>query len=104
MMMSGDPAPVGVMEPRFAAVAPSASRVRDTAILRSTFAQDAIAPPPANKPHVVRHLLGLSGVGRERAEARERSKREKHASIHYGTQAEPVVALPNSMVYGRWGR
>jgi hypothetical protein len=104
MVFSVEPAPIGVMEPRYATTVPSPASLRDTSVLRSTYSQNAIAPPPANKPHVISHMLGLSGIGRERAEARERKKREKHASIVYGTPAQPVAELPASMVYGRAGR
>ncbi|MFO0950347.1 MAG: hypothetical protein U0835_04205 [Isosphaeraceae bacterium] len=54
-----------------------------------------------NRPHIVSHLLGVSGIGREAREARARRREEAHAAIPYGPSSQPVSELPARMVYGR---
>lgn len=98
-----DPAPIGVVAPRFAAAGPAVPRdasVMPTAAVSSP--SDPLMPTPEKQPHILTHLLGLSGIGRESAERRERRNEEKHARIAYGAgNAEPVQNVPASAVYGR---
>lgn len=103
LAMPGEPMPIGVVGPRVAAAAPAAAAAgpRDPAVMPTSMASDPIRPAGANRPHVVSHLLGLSGIGRERAEARARRKEERHAMIPYGQQPNPVQDVPASVVYGR---
>jgi hypothetical protein len=98
----GDPMPVGVMGPRVAAGVPAvAPGTRDMAVMPTSMAEPAVGLPHPNRPHVLTHLLGLDSIGNDRAEARERRKRESHASIPYGPVDQTVNEIPTSMVYGR---
>jgi hypothetical protein len=60
-----------------------------------------MANPDHNRPHVIGHLFGVTGFGRERREARARREEESHASIAYEEKSEPVTELPASVVYGK---
>lgn len=105
-----DPAPIGVAQSRqYPGPGPVASGARpgmgpyDPAVLPSSMipAQTALGSGSHNRPHVVGHMLGVTGIGRSYREARERKNREKHAAISYDPPAQPVTELPASMVYGK---
>ena len=64
-------------------------------------AQTALAGAPSSRPHVISHLFGFGGVSRHLREEREFKQREAHASISYDPPAQPVNALPATMVYGK---
>jgi hypothetical protein len=100
----GSPAPIGMVQSRIEPPMPRKPGTRDTSVMMSSFGSEAIAPPPANRPHVISHMLGLTAIGRHRAEAREKRKTEKHASVAYGAELPKIDELPASAVYGRRGR
>ena len=66
-------------------------------------AQMALMGPPSNRPHVIRHLLGLDVLGKHRRDADDKD-RQKHAAIAYDQPNQPVTELPKSMVYGDGGK
>lgn len=111
-MVAADPSPVGVSQaaqgrwspPRVAqgGARPGAGPY-DPSVMPSSMipAQTALSNPPAGRPHVIRHLLGISAIGRHRREAREERTRESHASISYSPPNEPITELPASVVYGK---
>jgi hypothetical protein len=102
--VGNDPAPIGMYEPRLAAAAPvrgPAGAQRDSAVTASGYSPTTVSPMPSNRPHVLSHLLGVSAIGRDAREARERRREEKHASIPYGTQTSAVNDVPAKVVYGR---
>jgi hypothetical protein len=99
-----DPVPIGTVQPRLASTIPMPSRPgspRDGSVMPTSMAPEPIAPKAHNRPHMLSHLFGISAIGRDWAEARERKAEEKHASIPYGPQTSKVTELPASMVYGR---
>ena len=103
-----DPAPIGVVQPRLASAMPTAGAAAGS-MDPSVMAASATVSEPAgmakaNRPHVISHLLGVSDIGRERAERRERRNRESHASIPYGQAVAPVADVPASVVFGRGAR
>jgi hypothetical protein len=99
------PAPIGVATERMAMVNGQPA-LRDPAVATTSIppARDPIAPPAADRPHILSHLLGVTAIGRERAERLARKKEAQHASISYGAAADPVTDVPASLVYGRSGR
>jgi len=105
MAAAGEPTPIGAVAPRFAAAAPTSlapgAGPRDSAVMPTSMASDPITPGPSRRPHVLSHLFGVSAIGRDWSERRERAKEEKHAMIPYGPQAAPVTDVPASLVYGR---
>ena len=97
-----EPMPIGMVAPRMAAARPPApAGSRDGSVTPTAMASDPVRPPGHNHPRVISHLFGLDALGKERAERRERSERESHASIPYGGAAQPVTDVPASMVYGK---
>jgi len=102
-----DPAPIGVVEPRFAAAGPGPVPIgsRDASVMPTASVSspsDPLMPSAEKQPHILTHLFGLSSIGRERSERRERRDEEKHARIAYGAgNTEPVQNVPASAVYGR---
>ena len=65
-------------------------------------APDPIKPAGSNRPHILSHLFGLSAIGSDYREAKQRRRGEDHASIRYDQpQAERVTDLPASKVYGK---
>jgi hypothetical protein len=103
MAEAGGPLPIGVVAPRVAAMPASGPvGLRDSAVMPTSMASEPMDPGPSDRPHVLSHLLGVSAIGRDRAEARARRKEEAHAKIPYGVQPlGPVTDLPASQVYGR---
>ena len=102
--VEGEPAPIGMVAPRMAsAPTPPAAGpgTRDPAVGMSAFSPSPLKPAGANRPHIVSHLLGLSGIGRDAHDARVRRKEETHAAISFGPQDSPVTDVPASTVYGR---
>ncbi|HKI17052.1 MAG TPA: hypothetical protein VKA15_04200, partial [Isosphaeraceae bacterium] len=108
-----EPSPIGVARsmqpqwanPRMAAYgAPPGAAGYDPAVMPSSIppAQDAIASSGHERPHIVRHILGLPTFGAHRREKEERA-REKHAAIAYDQPNAAVSELPASMVYGNKG-
>jgi hypothetical protein len=70
----------------------------DPAVTQTSVAPTPIGGPGHNRPHIIEHVLGISAIGRNSREARERKSRETHAAIPYGAPTEPVVDLPASTV------
>lgn len=108
MAMDGGPVPIGVVAPRVGS-APSVGfgqgpGSRDGSVMPTSAVSDPIAPAVGSRPHVLSHLLGVSAIGRERADRKIRAKEEKHAMIPYGTPATPIGDVPASVIYGRRGR
>jgi hypothetical protein len=111
-MVGAEPVPVGVskmrskgaMDPRMAAVGgrPGAGPVDPSVVPTNFPAQNALASPPSNRPHIISHLLGLPVIGAHRRE-REQQERDRHAAIAYGQNDKPVTELPSSVVYGKGG-
>ncbi len=103
-----DPAPIGVMQPRLASAtpmsAPAAGSMDPSVMAASATVSEPAGMAKANRPHVISHLLGISDIGRERGERRERRTRESHASIPYGQAPAPVADVPASVVFGRGAR
>jgi hypothetical protein len=114
---TAEPTPIGVIQGRWAYQAsppgpggpgsrpgpganPGAPGSVDPSVLPSSLASDPYDPVGHNRPHVLTHLFGLDAVGRRGREARERRKREEHASISYQPVSETVHEVPASVVYG----
>ena len=105
-----DPSPIGVARstqpqwanPRMAAYAgrPGAPGY-DPSVMPSSIppAQNALASPGHERPHIMWHVLGLPDFGGHRRE-REEKLRQKHAAIAYDQPNTPVTELPATMVYG----
>jgi hypothetical protein len=110
MVAGSEPAPIGVSsagrnpmaDPRMAAMGPrGAAGSLDPAVVPTSVppGQIALMGPPSNRPHIIRHLLGLDALGKLHRDA-EAKERQKHASIAYDQPKERVTELPKSMVYG----
>jgi hypothetical protein len=111
-----EPAPVGVVQANFsqagpmgmpaASVAPQAN-APGRALAESNAGRDPFQAKsgPFPHPHILGHLFGWSGMGKEKAEARAQKKAEAHAMISYDENGTaPVEDLPASMVFGKKGR
>ncbi len=109
-----EPSPIGVarsMQPQWANPRMAAYGARpgvggyDPSVMPSSIppAQEALTSGGHDRPHIVRHILGLPSFGAHRREQEERA-RAKHAAIAYDQQNTPVTELPASMVYGNKGR
>jgi hypothetical protein len=99
MVPGADPSPIGV-----ATAGPAAAGGRgpyDRSVMPASVASDPLSPPGHNRPHVIGHLFGVTALGRDWRESRERRERESHASIPYGAPNQQVTELPAAMVYGR---
>ena len=101
-----EPSPIGVsrsgQDPRMAAMRPQpGAGAYDPSVVPTSIppAQDAVAGPGHNRPHIIGHLLGLPTIGALRRE-RESKERQKHAAIAYDQPGQKVDELPASMVYG----
>ena len=101
-----EPSPIGVsrsgQDPRMAAMGPRpGAGAYDPSVVPTSIppAQDAVAGPGHNRPHIIGHLLGLPTIGVLRRE-RESKERQKHAAIAYDQPGKKVDELPASMVYG----
>jgi hypothetical protein len=114
MVAGSEPAPIGVStagrnplaDPRMAAMGPrGGTGPLDPNVVPTNMAppQMALMGPPSNRPHVIRHLLGLDALGKHRRDA-EAKDRQKHASIAYDQPNQPITELPKSMVYGNGGK
>ncbi|MGO9464977.1 MAG: hypothetical protein ACLQVF_12595 [Isosphaeraceae bacterium] len=108
-----EPSPIGVarsMQPQWANPRMAAYGARpgalgyDPSVTPSSIppAQDALASPGHDRPHIVRHILGLPTFGAHRREQEEKA-RAKHAAIAYDQPNTTVTELPASMVYGTKG-
>jgi hypothetical protein len=106
----GEPAPgtgpeaIGVYSAGVPAAAPMPNGMknpRDEAIQQSSMTTSTPVPGHIhNRPHIIRHVLNLDEIGKERRE-RPDKKKTAHASISYGPAAAPVNELPAKMVYGK---
>jgi hypothetical protein len=76
---------------------PPAGPDREPSRLPSVSAPDPISFGH-NRPHIIAHLFNLDAIGLRSREARERQRREAHASISYNTPIQPVTELPASVV------
>lgn len=111
MSPDGSPLPIGVVQPQLAAAGQPSARMpmsmpagagpRDGDVMASSYSPAPPMPPGANRPHILSHLLGVSGLGRDGREARQRRKEEAHASIPYGVNPQTITELPAKAVYGR---
>ena len=107
-----DPAPIGLVQPRMASAMPAMQPGQgapngptDPSVMAaSATTSEPAGMAKANRPHVISHLLGISDIGRERGERRERRNRESHASIPYGQAPAQVNEVPASAVFGRGAR
>lgn len=112
-----EPTPVGVVQANFsqggpmgmpvASFAPQANNAPGRAVAESAAGRDPYQAKsgPFPRPHILGHLFGWSGMGRENAEARAQKKSEAHAMISYEANGTtPVEELPASMVFGKKGR
>ena len=99
----GEPVPVdSSMAPRGTAVA-RRSAPYDRSVLPTSVppAQTPLDPHEHSRLHLIPRVLGLTAIGRQHREDRDRMSREKHASIAYEPQASPIADLPMSVVYSR---
>ena len=97
-----EPMAIGSYAPHLAAAgAASAGRgTQDPTVMPTSMASDPVSPHAHNRPHIIKHLLGLDGFEHERAIKDDKAK-EKHASISYGPTNQVVSDLPAKMVYGK---
>jgi hypothetical protein len=118
--MTGEPAPVGVVQANFsqggpvgtaAAYAPQAAPPGRAVAQSADFGNNdpyQAKSGPFPHPHILGHLFGWSGLGSEKKEAKAWKKAEAHASIAYdengNSNAAPVEELPASTVFGKKGR
>ena len=102
---SGEPTPIGMVNPSLASSVPPAAAGRpgtmDRSLTPTSMAPNPIRPKTHNDPRVISHLLGISDLGRGRRAARERKEREDHARISYGPTNSRVNEVPASVIYGR---
>jgi hypothetical protein len=110
-LVGSEPVPVGIskmrtngaMDPRMAAMGgrPGAGPV-DPSVVPTSLPppQSPLAAPTSNRPKIISHLFGLPMLGAHRRE-QEQKERDKHASIAYGQNQQPVTDLPTSVVYGK---
>ena len=98
-----EPAPIGMSATRLASAPVSAPGAgpRDPAVMPTSAASDPLSLPGANRPHIISHLFGLDGFGKERSKANERKRIQQHASISYGAATQTIDELPASVVYGK---
>lgn len=98
-----EPAPIGMAASRLASAPVSGPALgsRDSAVMPTSAASDPLTPPGANRPHILSHLFGVDGIGKDRARANERKRVQQHASISYGAQTQTVDELPASVVFGK---
>jgi hypothetical protein len=108
-----EPSPIGVarsMQPQWANPRMAAAGARagaggyDPSVMPSSIPppQNALGSPEHERPHIIRHVLGLPKFGEHRRE-REEKARDKHAAIAYDQPNTAVNELPASMVYGNKG-
>ncbi len=111
-MAGVDPAPVGVSgasqpswnSPRMAQAGPRPTvGAYDPSVMPSSMipAQTALSSSSSGRPHILRHLFGVSEIGRLHREARQEQAREAHAAISYSPPNQQVNELPASLVYGK---
>ncbi|WP_165219921.1 hypothetical protein [Aquisphaera insulae] len=117
-MADAGPSPVGVSRsampyrpagPQTAALGTrpgSGSSPYDPAVKTSSIpaAQTGIDGASTGRPHVIGHLIGVSGLRHDiqaRRAARGDKAREAHAAITYDPAGQSVSDLPAEMVYGK---
>jgi hypothetical protein len=66
-------------------------------------AQNALAGPRHDRPHILSHVFGLPRFG-QLSRDRVEQQRGQHAAISYGDPNQKVTELPASMVYGQGDR
>jgi len=100
-----DPSPIGVVQARPNQVGPQAGpRTADSSVMQTSIpAPDPVKPLGSNRPRILSHLFGVSAIGRDYREERQRKRGQEHASIRYDNQPTQVKDLPASQVYGRKG-
>jgi hypothetical protein len=111
----GEPAPVGVVQANFSQGGPAGSPAGNVAPSQANAPGHAVAESlnngndpyqaksgPFPHPHIIGHLLGWSGLGAEKAEAKAWKKAEAHARLTYDENGTAAVdELPASSVYGK---
>lgn len=104
--VGNDPVPVGMVAPRMASAMPArpAGGPRDSSVIPTSMASDPVSPKDHRRPQILKHLFGLSAIGRERSLERERREEDNHASITYGPMNQSVTDVPASLVYGKGER
>ncbi len=98
--VGNDPAPIGMVQPRLAAAgAPgmmgagmgqAGPGTRDGSVMptaAATSPSDPVMPQHHSRPHIISHLLGLSAIGRERADGEPRTPRKKNHTPRSPTAA-----------------
>lgn len=105
-----EPTPIGATQPRMASAGGpmpampagmSQPGSRDTSVMPTSMGTDPVSPKAHKRPHIIGHLLGISEMRNDMADALGRGSRDGHASIPYGPSSQPVTELPASAVYGR---
>lgn len=102
-MPTADPSPIGVVQGR-PAQAPGRPAGTDRSVMQASVAPapDPVRPAGSNRPQILSHLFGISAIGRDYREAKQRRKGEAHAAIRYDQPpTERVTDLPASKVYGK---
>jgi hypothetical protein len=102
--VGSEPAPIGVVQPRVAAVAPArkpGAGPFDGAVAPSSYSPAPPQPPGVNRPHIIAHLLGISDMRHALHESMDRHLDDAHAAISYGPQEPTVTELPAKAVYGK---
>ncbi|SIO44364.1 hypothetical protein SAMN05444166_4770 [Singulisphaera sp. GP187] len=100
---SADPSPIGVVQGR-PSQAPGRSAGTDRSVMQASTmpAPDPVRPAGSNRPRVLSHLFGLSEIGSEYRERKQRLRGQDHASIRYDQpETQRVTDLPASKVYGK---
>jgi hypothetical protein len=98
---TADPSPIGMVQAR-PNRAPGQPATADRSVMPvSTAAPEPVRPLGSNRPHILSHLFGVSAIGRDFREERQRRKGQEHASIRYDEQPQKVTELPASTVYGK---
>jgi len=101
---SGEPTPIGSVNPRLASTVPPAAAghpgTMDRSLTPTGMAPNPIRPKTHNDPRVLSHLLGLSDLRPGRRAARQAREREEHAKISYGPHNGQVNEVPASVIYG----
>lgn len=99
---TADPSPIGMVQARpNQGPAPASAASADRSVMPASMAApDPVKPNGSNRPRILSHLFGVSAIGRDFREERERRRGQEHASIRYDAQPQKVTELPASAVYG----